>query len=54
MTKSSGSYIHARISDDLLADLKRYSEKEDRSMSYIIRKSLEKFLQTDDSSGHHG
>ncbi len=38
-------YIHARVSKTVASSLQKYGEDHDRSVSYVIRKALEEFLQ---------
>ena len=38
-------YIHARVSCDLATAAKLYAEENDRTLSWVIRKALEEFLQ---------
>ena len=38
-------YIHARVPQDLAAAAKLCATDDDRSVSYVIRKALEEYLQ---------
>lgn len=46
MTKSTNLYIHCRVSQTLSSCLQDCAAKDDRSVSYVIRKALEDYLQT--------
>ena len=45
VTKSTNLYIHSRVTQTLAASLKDHAEKNDRSLSYVIRQALEEYLQ---------
>jgi len=38
-------YIHARVSHDLATAAQLYATEDDRTVSWVIRKALEEFLQ---------
>ena len=45
MTEPKTKYVHARIPPDLLKAAQTYAKEDDRTLSWIIRKALEEFLQ---------
>ena len=45
-TQSTNLYIHCRVTQTLSASLKDVADKNDRSLSYVIRQALEEYLQT--------
>ena len=46
MTKTTNTYIHARVSATTAAAIKQAAVDDDRNNSYIIRKALEEYLQS--------
>ena len=47
MTKQhfQNTYLHARVPTNLATAAKLYATEDDRSVSWVIRKALEEFLQ---------
>ena len=45
MPEYTSTYLHARVPQDLATAAKLYAEEDDRTLSWIIRKALEEFLQ---------
>jgi hypothetical protein len=44
-SKSTNIYIHCRVTQALSASLQDCANKDDRSLSYVIRKALNEYLQ---------
>ena len=45
MTKSTNLYIHCRVTQALSSSLQDCANKDDRSLSYVIRQALNEYLQ---------
>lgn len=50
-TKSTNTYIHARVSQTIATSLQQAANDDDRSVSYVIRKALNEYLQSRGYSG---
>ena len=44
-TKTTNLYIHCRVTQTLAASLKDAADKNDCSLSYVIRQALAEYLQ---------